>query len=151
MWFHTIYDDLKAEGVKGFTAVAVTLLSNPAHAARSIFIEPKFLYLLHMTVPLLMLWLRRPLFWFALLPGFVSTLLVTNRPPMFQASFQYTYLWVPYVVGASIVVLGKQRMRAPALFALVLLATSLDRQLGVLSGGERIVGGFGLKTFELSE
>jgi uncharacterized membrane protein len=151
MWFHTIYDDLKAQGVKGFSAVFVTLLSNPAHAARSLFIEPKFLYLLHMTVPLLVLWMRRPLFWFALLPGFVSTLLVTNRPPMFQATFQYTYLWVPYVVAASIVVLGKHRARAPALLALALLATSLDRQLGVLSGGDRIVGGFGLKTFELSE
>lgn len=151
MWFHNIYQDLKAEGTGGFRAVIVTLLSNPAHAVRALFVEPKVLYVLHMTVPLLGLWWRRPVFWLAPLAGFVSTLLVTNRPPMFQSSFQYTYLWVPYVVAASVVVLRQQRIRVATLCSLLVVATSLGHQLGVVLGGERILGGFSEKTFEISE
>jgi uncharacterized membrane protein len=112
--------------------------------------EPKALYLLHMTAPVLGLWLRRPILFMAILPGFVATLLVTNRPPLFQASFQYTYLWVAYVIGASILAI-KYRTKAATILALLVVAFSLDVQRGLLLGGERIMGGFGTKTFEISE
>jgi uncharacterized membrane protein len=145
-----MYDDLKAEGAKGFGAVVMTLISNPSFVLRTMLTEPKFLYVLHMTVPMLALWLRRPLLWMAFLPGLVATLLVTNRPPMFQASFQYTYLWIPYVVGASIVATRRGLRGSGTMAALVLVASALSNQLRVFPQGERILGGFALKTFEMT-
>ena len=150
-WFDTMYNDLKAEGAKGFGAVLLTLVSNPSFTLRTMLTEPKFLYVLHMTVPLLALWLRRPLLWLALLPGFVATLLVTNRPPMFQASFQYTYFWVPYVIGASILATRRGVRGSAAATALVLVALAVSHHFGVFPSGERIVGGFGVKTFAVNE
>lgn len=158
MWFDAIYQDLKAPGSRGFVAVIWTALSNPGFLLRSLLSEPKALYLLHMIVPTLALWLRRPLCWLALLTGFVSTLLVTNRAPMFQSTFQYTYLWAPYVFGASIVALDEVRKRSASACTVVTAAAMatlavglvLGRQTGVWLGGESIWGGFREKTFEIS-
>jgi uncharacterized membrane protein len=149
-WFDDQYTDLKAHGAKGFGAVILTLLSNQGYVLRALMIEPKALYLLHMTAPVLALWLRRPILLMAILPGFVSTLLVTNRPPLFQTSFQYTYLWVPYVVAASILAI-RRRYALAAAIPLVIVGLALDHQRGVLFGGESIVGGFGTKTFVITE
>lgn len=149
-WFDAMYEQLKTEGVKGFGSIVVTLLSNQAFVIGKLMTEPKALYLLHMTAPVLGLWLRRPLLLMAVLPGFVATLLVTDRPPLFQASFQYTYLWLAYVVGASILAIRRTR-KWSTLLPIVLVALSLDVQKGLLLGGDRILGGFGTKTFEISE
>lgn len=149
-WFDNMYEDLKAEGAGGFGSIVLTLLSNQAFVLKTLMTEPKALYLLHMTAPVLGLWLRRPLLMMAVLPGFVATLLVTNRPPLFQASFQYTYLWVAYVLGASILAI-KPKTKGATLFALLVVALSMDVQKGLLLGGERIMGGFGVKTFDISE
>lgn len=143
-WFDDMYGDLKSEGSKGFGSIVLTLLSNQAFVLRAVMNEPKFLYLLHMTVPVLALWLRRPLLVLAVLPAMISSLLVTNRPPLFQPSFQYTYLWLGYTVAASILAVNKARKGATAV-ALVVLALSLDVQKGLLLGGERILGGFSMK------
>lgn len=150
-WFDNMYDDLKAEGAGGFGAVILTLVSNPAYVLRTMLTEPKFLYCLHMTAPVLALWLRRPLLWMAVLPGMLATLLVTNRPPMYQSSFQYTYLWLPYVMGASILAAGRGARGSSAATSLLLVALSVGYQMGVLTGGDRILGGFRQKTFEVSE
>ncbi len=150
-WFDAIYNDLKAEGAKGFGAVVLTLVSNPSFTIRTMLSEPKLLYVLHMTVPVLALWLRRPLLWMAVLPGLVSTLLVTNRPPMYQSSFQYTYLWLPYVMAAAIVATRKGREGFGTLVGLVLAATALTNQLGAFPRGDSILGGFSVKTFEISK
>lgn len=150
-WFDNMYDDIKAQGAKGFGAVVLSLVSNPGFVLRSMMTEPKFLYVLHMTVPVLALWLRKPLLWLAFLPGLVTTLLVSNRPPMYQSSFQYTYLWVPYVIAASIVALRRGVPGKAALPALVLVAASLSHQLGVFPRGTQILGGFSPKTFEFTE
>lgn len=149
-WFDNQYADLQARGAGGFGAVILTLLSNQAYVLKTLMTEPKGLYLLHMTVPVLALWLRRPILLLAILPGFVSTLLVTNRPPLFQASFQYTYLWVPYVMAASLLAV-RRRFAVAAAVPLLLVGLSLDHQRGVLLGGTSIVGGFGTKTLEVSE
>jgi uncharacterized membrane protein len=149
-WFDDQYTDLKARGAGGFGAVILTLLSNQAYVLRALFVEPKALYILHMTAPVLALWLRRPILLMAILPGFVSTLLVTNRPPLFQISFQYTYLWVPYIIAASIMAV-RRRYAVAAAIPLVLGALSLDVQRGVLLGGTSIMGGFGNKTFDVSD
>lgn len=150
-WFDAMYEDLKAEGAKGFGAIILTLISNPSFVLRSMLIEPKFLYLLHMTVPFLALWLRRPLLWLAFLPGFVSTLMVSNRPPLYQASFQYTYIWLPYVVAASVMATKRGLKGAGSLGALLLAAAPLTHHFGVFPSGEKIMGGFSLKTFEFGE
>lgn len=150
-WFDAMYQDLKADGAKGYGAVVLTLLSNPPFTLRTMLTEPKLLYVLHMTVPLLALWLRKPLLWMAVLPGFVSTLLVTNRPPMHQISFQYTYLWLPYVFGASIVATRHGVRGVSTLASLLLVAFAASHQFGVYPRGERIQGGFILKNFEFGE
>lgn len=150
-WFDAMYDDLKSPGAKGFGAVLLTMISNPVYTLRTLLVEPKLLYVLHMTVPVLALWLRRPLLWLALLPGFVSTLLATNRPPLYESSFQYTYLWVPYVVAASILAVRSGARARATLVALLFVSVSAANQLGVFPWGERIKGGFGIKTFEVSD
>lgn len=149
-WFDDQYKDLKAPGARGFGSVILTLLSHQAFVVQKLLVEPKFLYFLHMIAPVFALWLRKPILWMAVLPAFVSTLLVTNRPPLFQASFQYTYLWVAYVVGAAILAVNRREARA-VVVPLILLALSLDYQKGVLLGGEKILGGFSTKTFELTK
>lgn len=155
MWFDTVYEDLKAPGGKGFGAVTLTLLTNPIYSLRTLLIEPKFLYALHMTVPVAALWLRRPVLWLAIIPGFVSTLLVTNRLPMYEVSFQYTYLWVPYIMAASVWGLsllaleGRPRQLA-ATAALTVSVLLCGHQFGVLLGGSSIRGGLREKTFEQS-
>jgi len=150
-WFDNMYDDLKAEGAKGFGAVGLTLLTNPSFVVQKLLIEPKFLYVLHMVVPMLALWLRRPLLWMAILPGFVATLLATNRAPLYDASFQYTYLWIPYVVGASILAVRRGAAGRGTLVAMVVVAAALANQYGVFPVGERIKGGFAMKAFEMSD
>jgi uncharacterized membrane protein len=143
-WFDDMYGQIKSEGVDGFGSIVVTLLSNQAFVLRAIMNEPKALYLLHMTAPVLALWLRRPLLVLAVIPAMISSLLVTDRPPLFQSSFQYTYLWLGYTIAASILAVDKKRKGATAI-ALIVLALSLDLQKGVLLGGDRIMGGFSLK------
>lgn len=143
-WFDDMYGELKSEGVGGFGSIIVTLLSNQAFVLRAIMNEPKALYLLHMTVPVLALWLRRPLLVLAVIPAMISSLLVTNRPPLFQSSFQYSYLWLAYTITASILAVNKQRKGATAI-VLVVLGLSLDVQKGLLLGGDRIMGGFSMK------
>lgn len=149
-WFDEMYNDVKAEGAKGFGAVVLTLISNPSFVIRTMLSEAKFLYVLHMIVPVLALWLRRPLLWMAVLPGFVSTLLVSNRPPMFQSTFQYTYLWLPYVMAAAIVATRRGRQGFGTLVSLLVAACALTNQFGAFPRGESIRGGFLVKTFEVT-
>lgn len=146
MWFDTLYEDLKAPGQQGYAAVISTLVTNPAFVLRKLLTAEKLLYLLHFSVPLACLWWRRPWLWAAALPGFASTLLVTTRPPHWESSFQYTYLWVPYVVVAS--VLGLQavarsgrRALLSASVALAFAAVATSTQYGALLGAESIRGG----------
>jgi uncharacterized membrane protein len=156
-WFDSIYDKLKAEGAKGFHAIFVTLVTNPAFSLGTLLTEPKLLYLLHMTVPVLFLWWRSPALVLAMVPGILFTLMVTNRPPMFESSFQYTYHWIAYVFGASVLgieAVSARRGRAAgaaAGTALVVVALVANFQLGALLGGKRILGGFGWKALEVTE
>jgi uncharacterized membrane protein len=88
----------------------------------------------------------------AVLPSVFFTLMVTNRAPMYQSSFQYAYQWFPYIVVASILALkgmrsapfGEARQRA-ATIALAFVAVGAGFQYGVLLGGDTIIGGFGEK------
>lgn len=158
VWYHNVYQDLKAQGYKGYGGVVVTLLTNPVYVLRSALIGDKLLYLLHMLVPLLFLWIRRPYLWVAAVPGVFFTLMVTNRPPMYQSSFQYTFQWFPYVVVASILALRSLRQgplgaarQIAATIALAFTATGAGFQYGVLLGGDTIIGGFGEKRMYVTE
>jgi uncharacterized membrane protein len=153
MWFDIIYQRLKAPGEEGLGAVLHTIVTNPVFVLRVLMSEPRLVYVLHMTVPLLALWLRRPYLWAAALPGLFFTLMVTDRPPMIETGFQYTFLWVPYVVMASALGLhaiagadprGWPR-KAAALTALLCVAVACSVNLGAVLGGESVVGGFGEK------
>jgi uncharacterized membrane protein len=156
-WYDTVYDDIKSEGFKGYGAVVVTMLTNPVFILRSMLTEAKLLYLLHMLVPLLFLWVRRPYLLVAAVPSVFFTLMVTNRPAMYESSFQYTYQWFPYIVIASILALkhiesaafGRLRQAAAAL-SLSLVASGAGYQYGVLLGGKIILGGFSEKRLEVS-
>lgn len=156
VWYHAIYDDLKAQGFRNYGAVVASMLTNPVFVLRSMVKEPKLLYVLHMTVPLLCLWIRRPVLLVAALPAVFFTLMVTNRPPMYQTSFQYAFGWFPYIVTASILALegmGKvagARRQAAAALALILVATGAGFQYGLLLGGKTIIGGFGEKRVTVS-
>jgi uncharacterized membrane protein len=158
VWYHNVYQDIKAQGYKGYGGVVVTLLTNPVFVLRSALIGDKLLYLLHMLVPLLFLWIRRPHLWVAAVPGVFFTLMVTNRPPMYQSSFQYTFQWFPYIVVASLLALralrsepfGAARQLA-ATIALAFTATGAGFQYGVLLGGDTIIGGFGEKRMYVTD
>jgi uncharacterized membrane protein len=168
MWFSAIYEDLKAPGLGGFGAVVQTLLTNPAYVLRKLLAEPKLTYLLHLLVPLAFLWVRRPWLALAALPGLPFSLLVTNRSPMSEISFQYVYHWVPYIVAASVLGLqatsrrlGPGASREPtvsgrvaacaALCALIFAAALSSHQFGALLGAESITGGFGPKSLRISD
>jgi uncharacterized membrane protein len=156
-WYDTIYEDIKAAGFKGYGAVVVTLLTNPVYVLRTMVTQPKLLYLCHMTVPLLFLWVRKPYLLVAAVPSVFFTLMVTNRPPMFQSSFQYAFGWFPYIVTACTLALqgmrslpgGVARQTAAAL-ALAFTASGAGFQYGVLLGGDSIVGGFSEKKLVVS-
>lgn len=158
MWFDAIYEDLKVPGQRGFVAVVDTLVSNPIFTVRKLLTEPKLLYALHLTVPLLFLWLRYWPLLAAALPGFIFTLAVTNRPPMSESSFQYAYLWAPHVVAASALSLERlgaatnsgAAARRAALVALLTVATVVSMHQGALLGADRIRGGFNDKALSIS-
>jgi len=149
-WFDSVYDDIKAAGIERYGAVVATMLTNPVFVLKAMLTEAKLLYVLHFIVPLQFLWLRRPYLLVATLPTAFFTLMVTNRPPMFQTSFQYSYQWFPYIVIASLLALQHIRSASPlgavrqaaAALALCVAAAGACYQYGVLLGGKSITGGF---------
>jgi uncharacterized membrane protein len=158
-WFDAIYEDLKVPGQRGFVAVVNTLLSNPVFTVRKLLTEQKLLYGLHLTVPLLFLWLRSWPLLVAALPGFFFTMAVTNRPPMSESSFQYAFLWAPHVVAAS--ALSLERLgrtpvfgitaRRAATIALAVVALAVSMHHGALLGAHSIRGGFTDKSLSISD
>jgi uncharacterized membrane protein len=146
MWFSAIYEDLKAPGRNGYGAVVATLLTNPAFVVRKLLSEARLLYVMHLTVPLAFLWLRRPWLLLAAVPGLPFTLLPTNRTGLQEISFQYVYHWIPYVFAASVV--GLERLgprgsaqRLSATVALVVGSYLASFQFGALLGARTVMGG----------
>lgn len=146
MWFSSIYEDLKAPGRHGYGAVVATLLTNPAFVVRKLLTEARLLYVLHLTVPLAFLWLRRPWLLLAAVPGLPFTLLATNRSQLQEISYQYVYHWIPYVFAAS--VLGLERLgprggarRVAATVALGVGSYLASLHFGALLGAHSVVGG----------
>jgi hypothetical protein len=123
----------------------LTLLSNPWFVSNHTLLAPKLQYLLHFSVPLAFLWWRRPWLLTALLPGLAFTFLATDRPPYFSTGFQYSHLFLAYVVAATVYgieSLRPKRRRFSALAAMLLLSFAAAFQFGVLLGNREILGGF---------
>jgi len=154
MWFAEIYHDLIAPGREGFDGVIATLLTNPGFVLRRMLSEDRLLYLLHLSVPLLFLWFRKPWLLLAALPGLPFTLLATNREPLRQISFQYVYHWIPYVLAASVIGLSSLRelaQRRAALIALLSASAIMSYHCGALLGARSIVGGFSERQFSRTQ
>lgn len=150
MWFPEIYEDLIPKGASGLTSVGVTLVSNPGYVISKLFQQEKIVYVLHLSAPLAFLWVRRPAYWTALLPGIPFTLLATNRAPLYEVSFQYVYHYMPYVFAATVLALeglaSLSRVRMwSAVGALAFSIVFSSQQYGALFGQTEIKGGFSYK------
>jgi uncharacterized membrane protein len=147
-FFHLMYAQLQVPGEQGLVSVAKTLLTNPVFVITRQMTEVKLVYVLFMLVPLSFLWIRRWYLAMALLPGALLTLLVTDRVMVNEISFQYTYLWVPYLIAAS--VLGLERIgtelegrskRIAAIVALLFVAGACSYHYGALLGATEVRAG----------
>ena len=129
-------------------SVVKTVLTNPTYLFGTLLTEDKLVFLLHMLVPLLCLWVRRPVLVVAALPGSAFTLLTTGYAPTTAVSYQYSYHWIPYIMVASVLGLqwlgkgdGGRLKQVCAACALAVVALAVNHQFGALLGGERMVGG----------
>ena len=84
--------------------------------------------------------------------------MVTSRPAHSESTFQYTYLWVPYILAASVLAVqwfgrrsGAARRRTAAGIALVFTIMTASFQCGALLGSEWIRGGFGVKRLSMTQ
>jgi uncharacterized membrane protein len=155
MWFAEIYSDLIPEGHSSIVSVLLTLLSNPGYVLGKLIRPEKVVYVLHLAAPLAFLWLRRPSLWFALLPGLPFTLLVTNRAPMYEVSFQYVYHFIPYVFAGSVLALEHLRKQSSlrmvsASMAMAFAVVLSSQQFGALFGQSHVRGGFDDKRLVLT-
>lgn len=154
MWFSAIYQDLWAPGAKGFGAIILTLVTHPAYVLRRLASEARLLYLLHLSVPLVFLWFRKPWLLVAALPALPFSLLATNRPPLNEISFQYVYGWIPYIFAASALgleALSSARRRWAAALPLCVVAVACSFQYGALLGAESVRGGFERKALAITD
>lgn len=159
-WFPTMYKELWADGERGFRSVVKTLLTNPLFVISKLAVEKKFIYLMHLLVPIAFLPLRRWYLWASLIPGTLLTLLVTNYDPPTQFSFHYVMHWAPYLFMASVlalVALGRQpdfgplRQRA-ALLTLCAATAVLSYNYGAFPMREgSFKGGFNRVEFKITE
>lgn len=131
-WFPNIYKDLWAPGEEGFGSVIKTLVTNPLFVLSHVLVKTKFVYLLHLFVPIAFIPARRWYLWAAFIPGFILTLLATDYKPINQHTFQYVMHWTPYLflaVPLALAAIGQSkdhgRVRAWAAIGTMLVASVL--------------------------
>lgn len=148
------YRLLIPDGDRGFSGVIKTILSNPLYTLSTMMERQKLIYFLQIALPLAFLPLRRPIGLWAVVPGFLFTLLSTEYPPLLMISFQYTSYWIAQLFPASLLNLRwmDQRIRegvrtrawkASWLSALVLATLATSYQYGAILQNEITNGGFG--------
>ena len=96
------YQDLLAEGDKGFGGVLKTVFGNPGYTVTTLLESEKAVYLLQIMTPLAFFAWRRPIGLLCTLPGFFFTLLATRYPPLNEISFQYTAYWTAFLFIAVV-------------------------------------------------
>jgi uncharacterized membrane protein len=104
-WFADIYKDLQTAGHPGYGSVVQTVLVNPSYFLKTLLTEVKAIYFLHIFLPLAFLPLRRPALALLAIPVFFFTLLTTGYAPTVSIAFHYTLHGVPYLFGATILML----------------------------------------------
>lgn len=104
-WFADIYKDLQTAGHPGYGSVVQTVLVNPSYFLKTLLTEVKAVYFLHVFLPLAFLPLRRPVLALLAIPVFFFTLLTTGYAPTVSIAFHYTLHGVPYLFGATILML----------------------------------------------
>lgn len=148
------YRLLIPEGDRGFSGVVKTILSNPLYTLSTLMERQKLVYFLQIALPLAFLPLRRPIGLWAVVPGFLFTLLSTEYPPLLMISFQYTSYWIAQMFPATLLNLRwmDQRIRegvrtrawkASWVSALVLATLATSYQYGAVLQNEITNGGFG--------
>lgn len=156
-WFAGIYKDLQPAGTAGYGPVVQTMLINPSYLLKTLLLENKLVYFLHMMAPVALLPMRRAALLILAIPGFAFSLLTTGYAPTLSISFQYTAHSIPYIFAASVLMLrvlgrgdgGNIRRRA-ALGAVALAALSHSYVFGAVLQHETFIGGFSKIEFEIS-
>ncbi|HEY4184283.1 MAG TPA: DUF2079 domain-containing protein [Polyangia bacterium] len=104
-WFADIYKDLQTAGHPGYGSAVQTILINPSYFLKTLLTDVKEIYFLHVFLPLAFLPLRRPALALLAIPVFFFTLLTTGYAPTVSIAFHYTLHGVPYLFGATILML----------------------------------------------
>lgn len=156
-WFAGIYKDLQPPGTSGYGPVVQTILINPPYLLKTLLLENKLVYFLHMMAPVALLPMRRAALLILAIPGFAFSLLTTGYAPTLSISFQYTAHSIPYIFGASVLMLrvlsrgeGGHLRRRAALGGVALAALSHSYVFGAILQHETFVGGFSKIEFEIS-
>lgn len=147
--FAPLYKNLFAPGeAPGFGSILVTLVTNPAYAAKTLLTIEKARYLSQILAPLAFLPMRRGMLWLLMIPGFFVTLLTTEYLPTVQISFQYVANWASYMFPAAVIALasfagddGVIRRRA-GLAAMLCGSIIANNQWGAYSPRWSMRGGF---------
>jgi uncharacterized membrane protein len=167
-WFADIYKELQTAGHPGYGSVVQTVLVNPSYFLKTMLTEVKAVYFLHVFLPLLFLPLRRPALALLAIPVFFFTLLTTGYAPTVSIAFHYTLHGVPYLFGATVLMLrilsqapavGTPRIdaarsgairRNAALGAMAAVMFFHSYAYGAIFQHHTFVGGFGKIEFQLT-
>ncbi len=167
-WFADIYKELQTAGHPGYGSVVQTVLINPSYFFKTLLTEVKAIYFLHVFLPLAFLPLRRPALALLAIPVFFFTLLTTGYAPTVSIAFHYTLHGVPYLFGATILMLrllseaprpGAARRRAihggairrnAALGAMAAAMFFHSYAYGAIFQHHTFVGGFAKISFEMT-
>ena len=167
-WFADIYKDLQTAGHPGYGSVVQTVLVNPSYFLKTMLTEVKAIYFLHVFLPLLFLPLRRPALALLAIPVFFFTLLTTGYAPTVSIAFHYTLHGVPYLFGATVLMLrvlsqapavGTPRIdaarsgairRNAALGAMAAVMLFHSYAYGAIFQHHTFIGGFGKIEFQMT-
>lgn len=167
-WFADIYKELQTAGHPGYGSVVQTVLVNPSYFLKTMLTEVKAVYFLHVFLPLVFLPLRRPALALLAIPVFFFTLLTTGYAPTVSIAFHYTLHGVPYLFGATVLMLrilsqapavGTPRIdaarsgairRNAALGAMAAVMFFHSYAYGAIFQHHTFVGGFGKIEFQLT-
>jgi hypothetical protein len=142
-----IFKDLIPPGGKGFGAVVITVLGNPAFTMSTLAETSKLIYLLQILLPLAFIPFRRPIGLLLAIPGFFFTVLSTHYGPLVSINFQYSAPCIAFLFPG--VAIGLQWLNArsaahpqqaglavkpqrAALVALLCLAVPVSYQFGAV-------------------
>ena len=86
-----------------FAGVVKTIISNPIYTLDTLLERQKLIYFLQIMLPFAFFPLRRAIGLWAVLTGFVFTLLSTKYQPQIMISFQYTAYWSAQLFPVTLV------------------------------------------------